>query len=105
MLPYSYPTNQLPNTAPFSNMINNYGVNMVNSFYWGPAQFGGLSAGFQNSPVADNLTVADYALARNRNWLLRGGSIEQAGGTLNLECQPSPDGVAPGQKIWYRLCG
>jgi RHS repeat-associated protein len=101
LLPDNYPANQMPNTAPYSNMINDYSLALVNSFYWGPGQYAGLSTGFKNSPVAANLTLADYKLARSRNWLLRGQYGEQAGGTLNLERQPSPNGVLDGQKIWY----
>jgi RHS repeat-associated protein len=101
LLPTTYPANQIPNTAPYPHMINTYVLYMVNSFYWGPGQYAGLSTAFKNSPIAINLTLADYKLARSRNWLLNGQAGEQAGATLNLERQPSPNGVLDGQKIWY----
>jgi RHS repeat-associated protein len=105
LLPVYYPAAEVPNTAPYANSLNNYGLEKSNSYYWGPNQYAALSAAFKTSENPLHLTLADYRLARSRNWLFRGTYSLQGGGVLNLERRPSPDGATPGQKIWYDYAG
>jgi hypothetical protein len=103
LLPVNYPAAEVPNTAPYPNSINTWGLEKSNSFYWGPNQYAALSAAFKTSENPIDLTLADYQLARSRNWLYRGSAGMQAGGVLNLERRPSPNGVIPGVTHFFLI--
>lgn len=105
LLPYSYPPEEVPDTTPYANMFNNSGMYIRNSFYWGPGQYVGLSTPFKTSGNPADLTLADYRLARVRNWQHRGQSNLKVGSILNMERAPSPDGVVEGQRVWYDYAG
>ena len=95
-VPYSYPTNQIPTTAPFVNTFDTNELNLRNTFYWGPLQYTNLST---TNIVA--FTTTDFRLARMQHWLISYGE------TLSMERDPSPDngGSIEGQKIWYDYAG
>jgi YD repeat-containing protein len=94
----------VPSTSPLANNFDSVDQQYRNSFYWSPLQFGALSAAFQ-SGGPDALTTADYTLAQMRHWLKIAGNSSQAGDTLSLERDPSPDGSTQGEVTWYDYSG
>ena len=105
LLPDSYPLDQVPDTAPFSNTFETNNLATRNSFFWGPQQYLGLSASFRSAPTNFNLlTTNDYNLSRVKHWLFETNQIT-VGQTLAHLRLPSPDGVTEGQKIWYDYAG
>ena len=97
----SYATNEIPNTAPFTNTFDTASLNMRNTFHWGPRQYAALS-----TTNLWGLTANDFRLARMHHWLLA-GSITSVSSTISLERSPSPDssGLIEGQKIWFDAIG
>ncbi len=96
-LPYAYPTAVVPATVPTTLLDNTY-MNYRDSFHWGPLQAAGLPSDITN------LSTNQYNLARMRHWLhdSSGGDISQV---LDMQQDPSPDGVNPGQTTWYDYDG
>ena len=86
----------------------NYLLYYRNSFYWSPLQYSALST---ENPGA--LTTNDYFRARWRNWLhagtagsyLDGAPMYSLSQTVNLERDPSPDGLTQGLFTWYGYPG
>ena len=120
---YAEPLSGVPvftNTAQTNiDGINNYYMEYHNSFYWGPKQFALLSS--TNITVLSTtnamllttninlLTINDLYAARMKNWL-DDLDPDRPGGlmiseTLNMEQQPSLDGVTIGQRTWYGYTG
>jgi RHS repeat-associated protein len=99
-VPSSYASGSLPNTAPFSNTLDETSLDVRNSFYWGPAQYGALS-----TTNVSSLTNSDFRLARMKHWLIATPFL--LGSTVSLERLPSPDTQASqeGQKTWYDYAG
>jgi RHS repeat-associated protein len=95
----SYTNILVPSTTPFSNTLETNGLDMRNTFYWGPRQFQALSTN-----VITSFTTNDFAKARMRHWLQSGGLVNQ---TLSLERAPSIDGGGnvPGEMTWYDYTG
>jgi hypothetical protein len=73
-------------------------MQLRNSLYWGPLQYGTLST---HDPTA--LTAADYKMGRLRHWLIATNASNFD--TLSLERDPSPDGSRDGQITWYDYDG
>ena len=96
----SYAASQIPNTSPFTNSLDTNGLNLRNTFYWGPRQYANLS-----TTNIWGLNSYDFRLARMRHWLLANGT--NFGSTISMERDPSPDtgGTVEGQKTWYDYAG
>jgi RHS repeat-associated protein len=99
-VPASYPTNEVPNTSPFSNTFDNSEVNFHNVFYWGSRQYANLS-----TTTIANFNANDYRKAHLRHFLKSATNL--VGRTLSMERDPSPDaaGAIEGQKTWYDYAG
>jgi len=95
-IPATYPLTQIPDTSPFSNTIENTGMNYRNTFYWGPKQYDALS-----TTIIASFTTNDFQKARMRHWLK--DDFFTVGQTISMERNPSPDvsGSIEGQKTWY----
>lgn len=104
LLPYCYADR--PTNLPVSGYCDDYSswppadlcnhnVYYRNSFYWGPLQYSALS-----SATITQLSTNDYRLARLRNWLHAWG-LDSVSETLNLQREPTPDGLADGQATWF----
>lgn len=91
-----YSTNDVPNTAPFENNFEFYGLDVRNSFHWGARQYAALSTTNMAS-----FTANDFRKARRRHWLFGDSLVFDE--TLFLECAPSSSasGVTEGQKTWF----
>src|ERR1051326_2344977 len=103
LLPSSYPTNEVPNTAPFTNSFENTWMDARNSFYWNPHSCVHLSTNYTQTGDPNNLTLADYNLASMTHWLAKANVITNfytAANTPSMRRAASPDGVTPGQKVW-----
>lgn len=98
-IPYSYTSDQVPNTAPFANGFGNLNLNTNDSFYWGPRQYTALS-----TTNIEMFTANDFQKARMRHWLQNAWGCSQ---TISLEREFSPDsaGNIEGQKTWYDYYG
>ena len=99
-VPASYPTNEVPNTAPYTNTFDTNDLNLRNSFYWGPRQYAALS-----TTNIYAFTNSDFRLARMQHWLFSDST--NVGQTLSLLRDFSPDsgGTIEGQKTWYDYAG
>ena len=88
----SYPTSQIPDTVPFTNMFDTNNLNLRDSFHWGPRQYVNLS-----TTTISLFKTNDFLLARMQHWLISDGA------TFSMERDPSPDngGTIEGQKTWY----
>ena len=95
-VPSNYPLSQIPETTPFSNTIENTGMNYRNTFYWGPKQYSALS-----TTTIASFTTNDFRKARLRHWLK--DDYFTVGQTISMEREPSPDtgGSIEGQKTWF----
>ncbi len=104
LIPESYP---LPDTSPFANTLETNAISARDSFYWGRQQYAVLSSSFRSNPTNfNNLSTNDYNLARMKHWLYEGQTNQTTvGQTLGLLRTPSPDGVTPGELIWYDYAG
>ncbi|PWU15252.1 MAG: hypothetical protein C5B50_15740 [Verrucomicrobia bacterium] len=94
----SYPTNQVPSTAPYSNTLDITNLDQRNCFYWGPKEYAALS-----TTNITSLTSNEYAKAHLRHYLI--STSDPISFTVSMERLPSPDGVTEGQKIWYDYAG
>ncbi len=99
-----------------SGLLGNTYMHLRNSFYWGPRQYDNLS-----TTNFASFTGNDYLLARRRNYLHLAAINPQTGvaslfqganptpltysPTLNMDQEPSPDGVNTGQRTWYGYFG
>src|SRR5207253_364862 len=83
--------------------FDNTWINARDSFYWSPQCFSQLST-FQQRGDFNDLTLADYNLARLHHWLLQ-RDLTTLSHTISLERGPSPDGVQEGFKQWYEYWG
>ena len=104
--PYSYSSAEVPNynNTTFDNGSVSDPLSAMylrNSYYWGPAQFANLS--IQDPAHLDFLGTNDFRLGRMSHWMLESDKITVSG-AVSLEQEPSPDGLAPGQKTWYGNC-
>jgi RHS repeat-associated protein len=105
-LPYSFSTNDVPNTGSLSNTFDNSLQSARNSFHWSSLQYDGLiDSDYVVSGDPDDLVLADYKLARRRQWLRRYNNEEVVTDTLSLEQAGSPDGSAWGQVTWFDYAG
>ena len=106
LLPCSYPSNQLPNTSPFTNTFDNTWMDARNSFYWSPRCYAQLSTNYTQSGDVNNLTLADYDLANLKHWLIvLNNGVRYLGNTLSMERGSSADGTTQGQKQWFDYGG
>jgi hypothetical protein len=84
--------------------ICNDNVFYRDSFYWGPRQYALLS-----TTNITQLSTNDYKQGRLRNWLhLNLDAFPPpvaVSETINMERDPSPDGVTDGQQTWYGFTG
>jgi RHS repeat-associated protein len=96
----SYATNQVPNTAPFTNTFENSNLSVHDTFHWGPQQYAALS-----TTNLSSMTSSDFSKAHLKHWLLSGAST--VGETLSVERLPSPDsaGAVAGHLQWYDYIG
>jgi len=96
----SYSTNQIPNTSPFTNTLDDADLNLRDTYYWGPRQYASLST----TNVAA-FTSNDFLKARMRHWMQTISNVVDR--TLSIERDPSPDsaGNIPGQMTWYDYAG
>jgi len=101
-IPFSYDSSVVPSGVPTPTIDNDY-LYRRDSFHWGPKQASGLPADITT------FGVSDYLKARMRHWLHGGGgsgidfwTISQ---DLDMEQDPSPDGVTMGQTTWYDYDG
>ncbi len=103
-IPEAWPTNEVP-VLPYANTLDG-SVHMAegNTFHWNRQQYAALNATFRSTGNFDDLTVADYSLARMRHHLAdpRTWNIS---GTLSMQREPSPDGSVRGQTFWYDYVG
>ena len=89
-----------PNTSLLTtNWFDNVNQSQANSFYWSSLQYAQLS-----TPTVDDLDSDDYAIARQRHWLLNPAGT-QPHSTLSNERAPSPNGSTAGQVVWYDYAG
>src|SRR5947208_14345175 len=98
--PALYP-DVVPNNLPYDAYDNSWLV-FRDSFHWTPRQTIGLPG------ILTNFTAADYLRARMRHWLHERPWTPTAGyvsQTLDMETEPSPDGLARGLVIWYNYAG
>ncbi len=107
LIPYSYPTNDVPVTDPITHTFDNSLMYLRNSFHWGRLQYASLSEAFRtnafNTENFYRLSTNDYNLARMKHWLLQPDGL--IGQTLSVARHPSPDRYTEGQKIWYDYAG
>jgi RHS repeat-associated protein len=101
----SYSSGEIPQTSPFTNTFDNSGLNLRNSFYWGPRQYANLS-----TTTISSFTADDFRKARMKHWLnsdTNWAGVTMVGHTLSVEREPSPDpaGTIEGQKTWYDYVG
>ena len=82
--------------------LNNYQLYYYSTWHWGPKQVASLSSDFCF------LTPTDYLKGRMRHWLddrlayPRADVISQS---LDLQQEPSPNGIQPGQTTWLAYDG
>lgn len=105
LIPFSYPTNEVPTTPSFTNSFDNIWMDARNSFSWGKRQYVALSTNFSSSGDFISLTTNDYKLALLRHWHRGKLNSSNLTDTLSMERYPTPDGVAEGRKIWYDYSG
>ena len=92
-------------TFQFENTFDNAHLNLNNSYYWGPRQYGELSSGIRDTLAADDehwmdsVAASDLKMARRRHWL--GYNQQLISPVLALEREPSPDGKEEGLTTWY----
>ena len=99
--PYIFKEDVLP-VNPLSSFNTDWYVMYRNSFHWGPKQAVNLPF------IITNISNGDYKMARLKHWFHAGpysgisdGSTETVGQCLEVEREPSPDGITPGQMTWY----
>jgi RHS repeat-associated protein len=94
--PAGYSSTIVPQSLPVSSMDgpDNSLIAYRDSFHWGPKQYQGL-------PVdVTTFSAADFLKARMQHWLHDGPALNISQ-TLDMEQDPSPDGILPGQTTWY----
>jgi RHS repeat-associated protein len=96
-IPSSYSTG-VPGTSPFSNTLDNSGLDFHNTFHWNRKQYAALS-----TTNVWALGTNDFVMAHMKHWLL--SDTNTVGETLSLERAPSQDGATPGQITWYDYSG
>src|SRR5207244_12365938 len=96
LIPFSWQTSEVP-TLPYANTLNTTFMNTNNSFHWNRQQYAALNSTFLSSGNFNDLTVADYNIARMRHWLNTPDDTKAAG-TLSMQREPSPDGTIRGQR-------
>ena len=105
LIPFSFPTNQVPNTSPLTNTLDNTWMDGRDSFYWSPHCYSLLSTNFLQTGDFNNLTTNDYSLANLKHWLLKDNTSGRLGNTLSMQRSASPDGVVEGKKMWFDYGG
>jgi len=103
LIPTSYSTNEVPNTAGLANTFDNSYQDARNTFHWNALQYSLLSAGFKSNPVFDNLTTNDYNLATLKHWMRTSGNDLKP--VLSLLRAGGPDNNTLGQKTWFDYAG
>jgi YD repeat-containing protein len=95
-LPLVYSTG-VPSGGSLFTVDNNF-IYYRDSFHWGPLQANGLPTNLYS------FTPAIFIKARMQHWLHDNseGFLSQ---TIDMEQEPSPDGVTPGQTMWYNYDG
>ena len=73
---------QLPNTSPFANTFDTTDLNLCDTFWWGPKQYGNLS-----TTNIGSLTAADFRKGRMQHWLQYATNL--IGPTLSMQIDPS----------------
>jgi RHS repeat-associated protein len=101
LIPFSYPAIDVPETTGLTNTFDNTWMDARNTFYWPPLAYEKLSSAFRSSGNFNDLTVADYQLARLRHWLRDKAINSTVSATLSFERAPSADGFEEGQKLWF----
>ena len=71
-----------------------------NSFYWGRAQFSRLSNKTFSKASLNQLTAADFLLARMNHWMLQPDGVDIAP-AASMSQDSSPDGTTAGLRTWY----
>ncbi len=99
-----------PNTTnganfSFTNSFDAANSDKRNSFYWNPRQYENITSSVRTalgsgSFNVSNLTSSDYIRARLKHWLKSYGQTN-AGRTISLRRDPSPDGTVQGLVRWY----
>src|SRR5205823_8409545 len=105
LIPFSYPTNQVPNTLSMNNTFDNTWMDARDSFYWSPICYALLSTNYLQTGNVDNLTTNDYSLASMIHWLLEDNTSSRLGNTVSMTRSVSGDGTTEGQKIWFDYAG
>jgi len=95
LTPWTY---TVPTTDPFTNMLETVAYNVRNSFHWNPLQYAGL-----NTNTVDTFGADQYAIGHLKHWLLGLGGSNAC--VMALERWPSPNGLTPGQAIFYDYPG
>ena len=96
----SYSSAVLPQTAPYTNCLENSHLDLRNTFHWNRNQYAALS-----STNIRSFTAADFRKAQMKHWLnLNPQTVSE---TLSLSRRPSADmgGSTEGQKVWYDYAG
>jgi RHS repeat-associated protein len=97
-VPATYSAALIPNTAAFgyTNMFDTNGLNIRDTFFWGPRQYADLS-----TTNVQAFTANDFQKAQMEHWL--GAGSNSVGQTVSIERDPSPDstGNIQGQLAWY----
>src|SRR5439155_13398763 len=94
----SYATNQVPNTAPYSNTFETNSLDVRNTFHWDRLQYANLSTNYLLTGDLNQLQSNDYLNARMKHWLQAPNLIVTE--VLSMERDPSAGGANEGQKTW-----
>jgi RHS repeat-associated protein len=97
-LGYQFDDSLVPTNLP-SGDPNNSNMYYRNSYHWGPLQAMHLPQDLSQ------LTVTNYLEARRRHWLHDTNAVLPISQTLEMQQDPSPDGVTPGQLTWLDYDG
>ena len=96
----SYSSSAVPQTAPYTNCLENSHLDLRNTFHWNRKEYAALS-----STNIRSFTAADFRKAEMKHWLnLNSQTVSE---TLSLTRGPSADvgGSTEGQKVWYDYAG
>ncbi|MDA1277551.1 MAG: hypothetical protein O2960_26415 [Verrucomicrobia bacterium] len=110
LLPLSYTGSELPITSSpnppgLGNSFDTGSRQTRNSFHWNAKQFDGLGAVFKSSLAFWQMTLADYKIARRRQWLRGFNNDDVVTDTLSMEQGSSPDGTDWGPLLWHDYAG